>query len=289
MPPSAAAARTTTRPGTTRPCRSPTGCRWRTASRSSGADGRDGAAGLRPVRLRLRTTTPTRSPKARSPPEPVRAGRQGDLAHGEDAGRGARRRHAGEGRADVPRQAPTAARRQGRGRAWLRARQARRRALQGRRRLNKLDSEKATFHIEIDLTAAGIEYVVGDSFGLFPQNDPALVDTVIAAIDAPRDFPIGDKTLREVLPSDVSLGTAPDSLFELISYITGGERRAQGQAARQGRGSRRRRATPRRARRPREVPGLRPDPEAFVECLDPLQPRLYSISSSHNATPDGCR
>uniref|UniRef100_UPI0025C54DC0 sulfite reductase subunit alpha n=1 Tax=Bosea sp. (in: a-proteobacteria) TaxID=1871050 RepID=UPI0025C54DC0 len=26
-------------------------------------------------------------------------------------------------------------------------------------------------------------------------------------------------------------------------------------------------------------------PEAFVEALDPLQPRLYSISSSHNATP----
>ena len=26
--------------------------------------------------------------------------------------------------------------------------------------------------------------------------------------------------------------------------------------------------------------GIRPDPEAFVEALDPLQPRLYSISSS---------
>ena len=30
---------------------------------------------------------------------------------------------------------------------------------------------------------------------------------------------------------------------------------------------------------------VRPDPEAFVEALDPLQPRLYSISSSHRATP----
>ncbi len=34
-----------------------------------------------------------------------------------------------------------------------------------------------------------------------------------------------------------------------------------------------------------KFPGLHLDPEAFVEALEPLQPRLYSISSSFNATP----
>ena len=34
-----------------------------------------------------------------------------------------------------------------------------------------------------------------------------------------------------------------------------------------------------------KFPGTRPHPEAFIEALEPLQPRLYSISSSHNATP----
>jgi sulfite reductase (NADPH) flavoprotein alpha-component len=34
-----------------------------------------------------------------------------------------------------------------------------------------------------------------------------------------------------------------------------------------------------------KFPGIRPDPEAFIEALEPLQPRLYSISSSFNATP----
>jgi sulfite reductase (NADPH) flavoprotein alpha-component len=29
-----------------------------------------------------------------------------------------------------------------------------------------------------------------------------------------------------------------------------------------------------------KFPGIRPDPEAFIEALDPLQPRVYSISSS---------
>jgi sulfite reductase (NADPH) flavoprotein alpha-component len=34
-----------------------------------------------------------------------------------------------------------------------------------------------------------------------------------------------------------------------------------------------------------KFPGVRPDPEAFIEALEPLQPRLYSISSSPKATP----
>ena len=34
-----------------------------------------------------------------------------------------------------------------------------------------------------------------------------------------------------------------------------------------------------------KFPKVRPHPEAFIEALEPLQPRLYSISSSHNATP----
>ena len=33
--------------------------------------------------------------------------------------------------------------------------------------------------------------------------------------------------------------------------------------------------------------GIRPDPEAFIEALDPLQPRVYSISSSLKCNP-GC-
>ena len=34
-----------------------------------------------------------------------------------------------------------------------------------------------------------------------------------------------------------------------------------------------------------KFPGVRPDPEAFIESLDPLQPRVYSISSSLKANP----
>jgi sulfite reductase (NADPH) flavoprotein alpha-component len=44
-----------------------------------------------------------------------------------------------------------------------------------RTRLNKAGSAKETWHIEFDLTASGIDYAVGDVFGVFPTNDPAFV------------------------------------------------------------------------------------------------------------------
>jgi sulfite reductase (NADPH) flavoprotein alpha-component len=153
------------------------------------------------------------------------------------------------------------------------------------RRLNKQDSEKSTYHIEIDLSSAGIEYTVGDSFGVFPENDPELVEKVIATIGAPRDFPIADTTLYEALLTDMSLGAAPDTLFELISFITGGERRQKAKLLAKGEDPDGDVHTLDVLAALEKFPKLRPDPEAFVECLDPLQPRLYSISSSHNAQP----
>ena len=75
-----------------------------------------------------------------------------------------------------------------------------------------------------------IAYTVGDSFGIFPTNDPALVEAVIMALDAPPDFPIGGRTLCEVLTDGVSLAPAPDMLFQLYSYLTGGARRVIAQS-----------------------------------------------------------
>src|SRR3984957_4147389 len=154
-----------------------------------------------------------------------------------------------------------------------------------RRRLNGEGSEKATYHVEFDLSATGLDYEVGDSFGIFPVNDGALVEQVIAAIHAPADFPVAGKTLREVLIRDVSLGLAPDVLFELISYMTGGDRRAKAKALARGLDPDGDAATLDVLAALEKFAGLRPDPEAFIEALEPLQPRLYSISSSHKAQP----
>jgi sulfite reductase (NADPH) flavoprotein alpha-component len=154
-----------------------------------------------------------------------------------------------------------------------------------RRRLNKPGSQKETWHVDIDLAGADLDYAVGDSFGIFPANDPDLVEAVLAAIDAPPDFPIGSRTLREELIDGVSLAPAPDMLFELISHLTGGERKQKAKQIAAGQDPDGDAATLDVLAALHKFPRVRPDPEAFIECLDPLQPRLYSISSSLKTSP----
>jgi sulfite reductase (NADPH) flavoprotein alpha-component len=155
-----------------------------------------------------------------------------------------------------------------------------------RKLLNKQGSEKETWHLEFDLAGTGLEYTVGDAFGLFPTNDPALADAVVAALNAPRDFPIGGRPLRDVLIDGVSLGAAPDLLFQLYSYITGGDRRQKAKALASGEDPDGDAATLDVLAAIQKFPGVRPDPEAFIEALDPLQPRLYSIASSPKVEPE---
>jgi len=154
-----------------------------------------------------------------------------------------------------------------------------------RRRLNKEGSQKDTWHIEFDLAESGLDYIVGDSFGIFPTNDGALVDAVLAALAAPADFPIGGRTLRDVLTDGVSLSPAPDMLFQFISYLTGGERKKKAKALAEGRDPDGDAATLDVLAALQKFSGIRPDPEAFIEALDPLQPRVYSISSSLKSNP----
>ncbi|WP_442755195.1 sulfite reductase subunit alpha [Methylocystis sp. JAN1] len=154
-----------------------------------------------------------------------------------------------------------------------------------RRRLNKDGSTKETWHIEFDLGDGGVEYKAGDSFGVFPKNHLGLVDQIIAMLGASHVTPVRNKTLRDVLLGDVSLAPAPDALFELISFITGGAQREKARLLAQG-------EDPDGDAESLDVlavlqkfPNVRPHPEAFVEVLDPLQPRLYSISSSPKMAP----
>ncbi|MFX8227159.1 hypothetical protein ABTL27_20075, partial [Acinetobacter baumannii] len=82
-----------------------------------------------------------------------------------------------------------------------------------------------------DIATSGIDYLPGDSFGLLPRNDETLVDAILAAMRAPAGFPLSDgKTLKQALLEDYSLGTPPDILFELVSYMVGGDRRKKAKA-----------------------------------------------------------
>jgi len=143
---------------------------------------------------------------------------------------------------------------------------------------------EGTWHFDFDLAGCGLDYVVGDSFGIFAKNDLGLVDQIIALLGALHTTEVRGRTLREVLTEDMSLSPAPDSLFELLSYLTGGAQREKARALAQGEDPDGDAATL-DVSGAAEVLQCASAPRAFVEALELLQPRLYSISSSHNATP----
>ena len=122
-------------------------------------------------------------------------------------------------------------------------------------------SEKETWHIEFDLAGSGLDYAVGDCVRPVSRRTIRRWSMPSSqALGAPPDFPIGGRTLREVLTDGVSLAPAPDMLFQLFSYITGGERRQKAKALARRRRSRRRCRHPRRARRDREISRHAPRP-----------------------------
>ncbi len=159
-----------------------------------------------------------------------------------------------------------------------------------RQRLTLAGSQKETWHIEFDLAGSNLSYQPGDSFGVFPRNDLRLVDAIIALIGARPEAMITldgrEMRLRDTLTEATSLGAAPDTLFQLISYVTGGDTRLKAKKLAEG-----------------EDPdgdldrldvlgalhkfaGVKLSPEAFVEALERQQPRLYSISSSPLTSED---
>jgi sulfite reductase (NADPH) flavoprotein alpha-component len=158
-------------------------------------------------------------------------------------------------------------------------------AFLSRRRLNGAGSEKTTWHVEFDLSASGLDYVAGDSFGIFPKNPPALADQIIALLGARPEGLVQGKPLRDVLIEDVCLGAPPDALFQLLSYVCGGALRLKARALASGEDPDGDAATLDVLATLRKFSGVRPGAEAFCEALDPLQPRLYSISSSCRASP----
>ena len=216
-----------------------------------------------------------------SAPQSLRAGRKGDGAHVESArggvGQGSLSSHArAVRRRAVDRRAacPVA-------RATVRRKPGSCRGADS----NKESSAKETWHIEFDLTPSGLDYRPGNSFGVFAKNDLGLVDQIIAMLGASHITEVRGKTLREALQSDVSLGSAPDTLFDLFSFLTGGEKRQKARLLAHGEDPDGDAAMLDVLAVLQKFSGVRPHPEAFVEALEPLQPRLYSISSSPKAAP----
>lgn len=147
-------------------------------------------------------------------------------------------------------------------------------------------SAKDVRHVVIDLNGSGVTYEVGDSLGVQPQNCGDLVahtlDLLAAcgneSVPTPHD---GYRPLAEALRSSYSISAPSDEFIALLARLaTVPGERADLQRHLEGDGY------------PEGIqvadllalyPSARPSIDEFVKTLRPIQPRLYSISSSLKA------
>ena len=153
-------------------------------------------------------------------------------------------------------------------------------------------SEKDSRHFELDLKGWGLNYEVGDSMTVWPTNDPALVDEIIAKIGAKDDEtvkgPAGENALREVLFHDCRITQTTPKFLKAIS-----ERAVNGAPLLTELLKPERKLDLEKYLWGMEIidfliehPSIKWTPQEFVDTLAKLLPRMYSISSSLKAHPD---
>jgi sulfite reductase (NADPH) flavoprotein alpha-component len=88
--------------------------------------------------------------------------------------------------------------------------------------LTKTGSTKHTYHVSLDFNNAPIRFKVGDSIGIYPQNDPRLVQHLIEALKAQGDERIRDPrsgtdmTLWDFLSFKANLSRLTSSFLKLF-------------------------------------------------------------------------
>jgi sulfite reductase (NADPH) flavoprotein alpha-component len=153
------------------------------------------------------------------------------------------------------------------------------------RKLTGERSEKDTRHFEISLKGSDLSYEVGDSLGVFPENDPALVDAILARTGLDGSTPVtnhadAEVALRDALLKDYILTEPSKQLLQATAaqdptatFITGLlDPATKGELEKWLWG--------------RDVLDVLNEfslsftADEFIKVLRKLQPRLYSIASS---------
>jgi len=161
--------------------------------------------------------------------------------------------------------------------------------LEVNRRLTGEGSNKDTRHFEVSLAGSGLRYEVGDSLGVFPRNDPALVDLVLRELGFGGDESVGTPDgglapVREALekcfiltePSKPLLQAVAgrDSSGQFLATLLDPAAKADLENFLWGRDV---------LDVLREFSAARFSAGEFAGLLRKMQPRLYSIASSQKA------
>ncbi len=165
-----------------------------------------------------------------------------------------------------------------------------------RQSLTRAGSSKETVHFVVDTKGSGLTYTCGDSLGVFPRNDPSLVQRLLDALgfsgDEVVDIPRTDQRLplREALASRFSIAQPTKKFLQTIrDKVTD-----QVQASRIDHLMEPAKADDLRLYLEHrefldlaeEYPSAVWEPQEYVDQLRKLMPRLYSIASSPTLFPE---
>jgi sulfite reductase (NADPH) flavoprotein alpha-component len=159
-------------------------------------------------------------------------------------------------------------------------------------KLNLEGSEKETRHYEFSLVGSGLEYEVGDSMGVFPQNNPQLVQELLEALHFSGDEQVKTKdgetvSVREGLLKHYQITQPSKQFLEAIVEKSRGAIELEGLLE-----------PDRKSELDNylwglevidfllDAPSIEFAPGEFVSKLRKLQPRLYSVGSSLKAFPE---
>ncbi|MCM3115586.1 assimilatory sulfite reductase (NADPH) flavoprotein subunit [Neobacillus sp. MER 74] len=158
--------------------------------------------------------------------------------------------------------------------------------------LNGRGSNKETHHLELSLEGSGLTFEPGDSLGIYPENDPALVTSLLEEMnwDPEQQVTVNKKgeilPLKEALTTHFEITTLTKPLIEKAARLTANENLQELLSP----GNEEKLKTYLDGRDlldlVRDFTPWVGSAQEFVSILRKMPSRLYSISSSLAANPD---
>ncbi|WP_333874039.1 assimilatory sulfite reductase (NADPH) flavoprotein subunit [Methylobacter sp.] len=155
-------------------------------------------------------------------------------------------------------------------------------------RLNGRGSIKETHHLELSLDGSGLTYEPGDALGVYPSNAPDVINALLQALHfdgtEPVTFDDKDFFLYDALFSYFEATIITRPMMQKYALLASNRKLDQLQKDKH---------KLKDYLHGREIIDLVEDfpagnlsPQAFIDCLRRLPPRLYSIASSLKQHPD---
>ncbi|WP_018661680.1 assimilatory sulfite reductase (NADPH) flavoprotein subunit [Heyndrickxia acidiproducens] len=158
--------------------------------------------------------------------------------------------------------------------------------------LNWHGSNKETRHLELSLEGSAFAFEPGDSLGIFPENDPQLVDLLIGKLgwSGEEAVPVNKQgdlhPLREALISHYEITRLTKPLLKQAAELFGNQELEKLVEPENGESLKAYLDSRDLLDLVQDYPPREVQPDQFVKILRKIPARLYSIASSYQANPD---